>query len=141
MLGYAWQLAALSVPPGSLPWLHRLPHPTLVIAGDDDPILPLANALLLAHRMPRARFLPARGEGHLLLLDPDSVAHPAIRDFIRCNDLRGSEACARSVEVDAAMVAEALRDQPVSVPHPVAVLNSLTRALYGRAPAAEATGW
>jgi len=30
-LGYAWQLAALTVPPGSLPWLHELRHATLVL--------------------------------------------------------------------------------------------------------------
>jgi pimeloyl-ACP methyl ester carboxylesterase len=140
-LGYAWQLAALSVPPGSLPWLHTLEHPTLVLAGDDDPILPVANALLLAHRIPRARLLLAPGEGHLLLLDPDSVAHPAIRDFVRCEDLRGSEACARTVEVDAEMVEAALREERGALPHPIAMLNSMTRALYGRAPVATAVGW
>ena len=38
--GYLGQLYAIT---GwtSLPWLHRLPQPTLVLAGDDDPIVPL----------------------------------------------------------------------------------------------------
>ena len=139
LLGYAWQLAALTVPPGTLPWLHELPHPTLVLAGDDDPLLPAANALLLANRIPRARLLLAPGEGHLLLLDPDSAAHPAIRDFIRCDDLAGSEACARTIEVDDAMVEAALREERDA--HPVALLNSMTRAFFGRARVATAVGW
>jgi acyl dehydratase len=42
--GYLGQLYAIS---GwtSLPWLHRLQQPTLVLAGDDDPIVPLVSAL------------------------------------------------------------------------------------------------
>ena len=128
-LGYAWQLAALTVPPGSLPWLRELEQPTLVLAGDDDPLMPVANALLLAHRIPRARLLLAPGEGHLLLLDPDSAAHPAIRDFVRCDELDGSEAYTRSVDVDEAMLEEALREERLPL-HPVAALNALTRALF-----------
>ncbi len=130
-LGYAYQLAALTVPSGSLPWLHELEQPTLVLAGDDDPIMPVANALLLAHRIPRARLLLAPGEGHLLLLDPDSAAHPAIRDFVRCEELDGSEAYTRSVDVDEAMLEEALRDERFPL-HPVAMVNAFTRAIYSR---------
>ena len=102
-----------------------------MLAGDDDPLVPAASAMLLAHRIPRARLLLAPGEGHLLPLDPDSVAHPAIRDFVRCDDLAGSEACARRVEVDAAMVEEALAEERFPL-HPVAMLNSLTRAVFSR---------
>ena len=87
-LGYAWQLAALSTDFGSLPWLHRVTQPTLVVTGDDDPVMPLANALLLAHRLPDARLLVAPGEGHLLLLDPDSRALPAIHAFVCDGDRR-----------------------------------------------------
>jgi pimeloyl-ACP methyl ester carboxylesterase len=129
MVGYAYQLAALTMSPGSLPWLGELEPPTLVLAGDDDPIMPVANALLLAHRIPRARLLLAPGEGHLLLLDPDSAAHPAIRDFIRCEELEGSEAYTRSVDVDAETVEAALRDERVAL-NPLAAMNALTRALF-----------
>ena len=102
-----------------------------MLAGDDDPLMPVANALLLAQRIPRARLLLAPGEGHLLLLDPDSAAHPAIRDFIRCDDLAGSEACARTIEVDDEMVAAALREERLAL-HPMAMLNSMTRAIFSR---------
>jgi poly(3-hydroxyoctanoate) depolymerase len=132
-LGYAWQLAALSVPPGSLPWLPTLPQPTLVVAGDDDPLLPAVNSLLLAERIPRARMLLLRGEGHLLLLDPDSAAHPVVADFLSAGELAESDAHAATVTVDRAMVAAALRQQPV-LPHPVWALNTATRALFSSAP-------
>ena len=73
-LGYAFQLYA-TAGWSSLPWLHRLRTPTLVVAGDDDPVIPLANARLLAHRIPDARLHVVRGGGHLFLLDePDSAA-------------------------------------------------------------------
>ena len=53
-LGYAFQLYAAA---GwtSLPWLHTLPHETLVVAGDDDPSVPFTNARILAARIPHAR--------------------------------------------------------------------------------------
>jgi poly(3-hydroxyoctanoate) depolymerase len=140
-LGYMWQLAALSVPPGSLPWLHTLTQPTLVLTGDDDPILPVVNSLLLAQRIPRARLQVARGEGHLLLLDPDSAVHPVIRDFLRRDDLRASDAFRRTVEVDEATVRAALREERLPFPHPIWALNTMTRALHRRADSAPPAGW
>ena len=121
-LGYAWQLAALTVPPGSLPWLHELQHPTLVLAGDDDPLLPVANALLLAHRIPRARLLLAPGEGHLLLLDPGSRALPAIHDFV-CDGDRGE-----AVEVTRPMLDAELRATVEQ--HPLALMSAGVRAFW-----------
>jgi poly(3-hydroxyalkanoate) depolymerase len=80
-LGYAYQLyAAASF--SSLPWLHRLTQPTLVVAGDDDPVVPLANARLLASRIPHARLHVVRGGGHLFLLDEPEQAVPEIQRFL-----------------------------------------------------------
>jgi poly(3-hydroxyalkanoate) depolymerase len=53
----------------SLPWLHRLRQPTLVLAGDDDPIVPLVNGRILAHRIPGARLHIVPRGGHLFLLE------------------------------------------------------------------------
>jgi poly(3-hydroxyalkanoate) depolymerase len=60
MRGYLGQLFAIS---GwtSLPWLGRLRQPTLVLAGDDDPIVPLVNGRILARRIPCARLHIVRG--------------------------------------------------------------------------------
>jgi pimeloyl-ACP methyl ester carboxylesterase len=72
--GYAMQLL------GAMGWtswamLPHIPHETLVISGDDDPLIPAANAELLARRLPRARIDIVPGAGHLFLWDEvDTVA-------------------------------------------------------------------
>ena len=66
----------------SLPWLHRLTQPTLIVHGDDDPIVPLVNARLIACRMPDARLEVVEGGGHLLLLDSAADVVPIITGFL-----------------------------------------------------------
>jgi poly(3-hydroxyoctanoate) depolymerase len=80
MRGYLGQLYAIS---GwtSLPWLHRLPQPTLVLAGDDDPIVPLANARILVCRIPHAGLHIVRG-GHLFLLERPAGVAALVADFL-----------------------------------------------------------
>jgi poly(3-hydroxyoctanoate) depolymerase len=56
--------------------------PVLVLSGDDDPIVPVRNARLLASRIPDARLEMIRGGGHLFLLDSLDVAAPLIRGFL-----------------------------------------------------------
>jgi poly(3-hydroxyoctanoate) depolymerase len=57
-------------------------HPTLVVAGEDDPSVPVRNARLLAARLPDARLHVVDGGGHLFLLDePENVVGP-IRNFL-----------------------------------------------------------
>jgi poly(3-hydroxyalkanoate) depolymerase len=80
-LGYAFQLYA-GLGFTSLPWLHALRQPTLVMAGDDDPVIPLVNARTLARRIPDARLHVVRGGGHLFLLDEPERAIPPIRAFL-----------------------------------------------------------
>lgn len=52
-LGYLYQLVAMSCWT-SLPFLALIRQPTLVIGGDADPIVPVANARLLANLIPHA---------------------------------------------------------------------------------------
>ena len=66
----------------SLPWLHRLRIQTLVVHGDDDPVVPLANARVIACLVPNARLEVVNGGGHLLLLDSASDVLPVITDFL-----------------------------------------------------------
>jgi pimeloyl-ACP methyl ester carboxylesterase len=47
----------------SLPWLHRMPHPALLVAGEKDPSVPLRNARVLAARLPNARLHIVKGGG------------------------------------------------------------------------------
>jgi poly(3-hydroxyalkanoate) depolymerase len=66
--GYLGQVYAISGW-SSLPWLSKLSQPTLVVAGDDDPIVPLVNGRILAWRIPDARLHVVPGGGHLFLLE------------------------------------------------------------------------
>jgi len=52
--GYYYQLLS-SIGWTSLPRLPRLP--TLILAGDDDPIIPLINARIMHRLMPRSEFV------------------------------------------------------------------------------------
>lgn len=79
--GYAYQLAAIAGW-SSLPWLHRLPHPALVMSGDEDPLVPLANARILAARIPGADLHVVTGGGHLFLLNHAAESASAIRQFL-----------------------------------------------------------
>lgn len=66
--GYLWQMAALAGW-SSLPYLHRIRQPTLVLTGDDDPIIRVVNGRVLAGRIPGARLHIIQGGGHLFLID------------------------------------------------------------------------
>jgi len=82
MIGYAGQLYAISWWT-SLPWLCRIRKPMLVLHGDDDPIVPLRNARLLARLLPDARLVVLEGSGHLFLLDEPDMAARHVDDFLR----------------------------------------------------------
>jgi pimeloyl-ACP methyl ester carboxylesterase len=80
-LGYYRQLLAVA---GwtSLPWLHQLRQPTLIVAGDDDPIVPPVNARVMACLIPHARLHAING-GHLLLLTEREQVAPLVYQFLR----------------------------------------------------------
>jgi poly(3-hydroxyoctanoate) depolymerase len=66
----------------SLPWLWAIRHPTLVVAGDDDPVTPLLNHRIIAALVPRARLHIVPGGGHLVLLDSAPEVAPVITSFL-----------------------------------------------------------
>ena len=71
--GYYYQLIA-SLGWTSLPWLPKLRPPTLILAGDDDPIIPLVNARIMHRLIPRSRLHIYHG-GHLeLAVDSEGIA-------------------------------------------------------------------
>lgn len=80
-LGYLQQLCAIQQF-SSLLWLRRLALPTLVLCGDDDPLIRTANAHLLAALLPQARLRIIRGGGHLfMILRPREIAG-LVEDFL-----------------------------------------------------------
>ena len=78
--GYYYQLLAMT---GwtSLPFLGLLRQPTLVMGGDDDPIIPVANPKLQAALIPHSQLHIYHG-GHLgILTEADELA-PVIDTFL-----------------------------------------------------------
>jgi pimeloyl-ACP methyl ester carboxylesterase len=88
--GYVDQLYAIAFWTG-LPWLWRLPQPTLVLAGDDDPIVPVVNGRILTRLIPHARLEIVRGGGHLFLLERPEELAAVIAGFLAQDDGRPSE--------------------------------------------------
>jgi poly(3-hydroxyalkanoate) depolymerase len=78
--GYYYQLAA-SAGWSSLPFLRLIRQPTLLVAGDDDPIIPVVNARIMARLIPDAR-LHVYGGGHLALITDAPVLAPVIERFL-----------------------------------------------------------
>jgi poly(3-hydroxyalkanoate) depolymerase len=71
--GYFYQLVS-TLGWTSLPRLPRLRPPTLILAGDDDPIIPLVNARIMHRLIPRSELHVYHG-GHLeLAADAGSLA-------------------------------------------------------------------
>ncbi|HYX97570.1 MAG TPA: alpha/beta fold hydrolase [Geodermatophilus sp.] len=81
VIGYVGQLYAIA---GwtSMPWLHTLRQPTLVLAGDDDPIIPLVNGRILAWRIPGAKLHVVRGGGHLFILERPAEMAGLVTSFL-----------------------------------------------------------
>ncbi len=78
--GYYYQLAA-GAGWSSLPFLRLIRQPTLIVAGDDDPIVPVVNARIMARLIPQAQLHVYRG-GHIALITEAHDLAPVIEDFL-----------------------------------------------------------
>ena len=79
--GWLHQLIAVNTY-SSLPVLPLIQQPTLVVAGDDDPLVPLLNARLISRLLPSAQLEVIRGGGHLVLLERAYETARHIRRFL-----------------------------------------------------------
>lgn len=79
--GYMLQLFAMS---GwtSLPFLWLLRQPTLILAGTDDPLVPVINARMLHKMIPNSR-LELLDDGHLFLVTKPQQSAETIEAFLR----------------------------------------------------------
>jgi poly(3-hydroxyalkanoate) depolymerase len=78
--GYYYQLIS-SIAWTSLPLLPKLRPPTLILAGDDDPIIPLVNARIMHRLIPGSQLHVYHG-GHLeLAADAERLA-PVVEAFL-----------------------------------------------------------
>ncbi len=81
-IGHVWQMVA-GATWSTLPRLHRISAPTLVITGDDDPLLPPLNSRILNRLIPGSELQIIPGGGHLLLFDSVDDVAPLINNFLR----------------------------------------------------------
>lgn len=79
-LGYTYQSWAVWFWT-SIHWLHKLRQPTLVLAGKDDPLIPLVNMKALASLIPNSR-LHVFDCGHLFLITMANEVAPIITRFL-----------------------------------------------------------
>jgi poly(3-hydroxyalkanoate) depolymerase len=79
-LSYFYQMMA-AVGWTSLPWLKLLRQPTLILAGDDDPIVPAINAKIMHHLIPYSKLHIYNG-GHLGLLTHATELTALIEEFL-----------------------------------------------------------
>ena len=82
--GWLHQLIAVNTY-SSLPRLPFLDQPTLVLAGDDDPLVPLINAKILTRLIPNAELEVIRGGGHMMLLERSEEVGERIRSFLEAS--------------------------------------------------------
>ena len=80
-LGYYWQIVA-GAGWTSAHYLPRLRQPVLVIAGDDDPIIPLTNARLMGKLLRHGTVHIVHGGGHLALLTHSDQLMPLVHRFL-----------------------------------------------------------
>ena len=88
--GYLYQLTAAA---GwtSVPFLPALRQPVLIMSGDDDPIIPLANAHLMHRLIPDSRLHVFSG-GHLGLVTEAGQLAPVVERFLLPAGARGEAA-------------------------------------------------
>ena len=79
-MAYAFQLFA-AWGWTSLFWLRLLRQPTLVMAGSDDPIVPLINARIMARVIRQSRLVVV-DDGHLFLVTRPLESAAAVRGFL-----------------------------------------------------------
>jgi poly(3-hydroxyalkanoate) depolymerase len=79
--GYLLQLLA-GLGWTSLPFLPLIRQPTLVLAGTDDPVIPLVNARIMTRLLPHAT-LQVFDDGHLGLITSADELGPVVSDFLR----------------------------------------------------------
>jgi poly(3-hydroxyalkanoate) depolymerase len=85
--GYYMQLAA-AFGWSSLPWLWALSQPTLIMAGADDPLVPMVNAHLMHWLIPDAR-IEILDCGHLFLVTRAEESARIVESFLTGSAQRG----------------------------------------------------
>jgi 3-oxoadipate enol-lactonase len=63
--------------------LVRIQNPTLVLAGNEDVLVPPENSRILAERIPNARLQVIEGGGHQFLIEQPDAFNRAVLEFLK----------------------------------------------------------
>jgi poly(3-hydroxyoctanoate) depolymerase len=126
--GYMLQMTAFSTF-HSLPWLHRVRQPALVLAGAQDRIVPAVNSAILATYLADARLQVFDKWGHYLLHDASSGAAATIADFLSAEDHASSSAWTTARTLSQQDLKQFVREAPRSA-HPASFTSALVRRLH-----------
>lgn len=80
----ARQLDAFFTWTGSFSRLKEIHHPTLVITGADDVIVPPINSRIISGRIPGADLVEIHGAGHGLLYQCPNRVNDCVLGFLDC---------------------------------------------------------
>lgn len=80
-IGFSYQMAVFSTW-SSMPFLPLLDVPVLVMADEEDQLVPPANAHILHNAIPRSQIHMFRGGGHLFMLSQTERFIRKLRDFL-----------------------------------------------------------
>ncbi len=92
--GYLFQLLA-GLGWSSYIWLSQIKLPTLILMGEDDPLVPPVNGKILLSRLPNAE-LETVPCGHMFVLTKAEIVADRVQEFIR---EQGAKPVARTVSV------------------------------------------
>jgi len=81
--GYFAQLAGIRAWSGTRARLPLIAAPTLVIHGENDQLIPSANAHLLAEAIPHTRLVLIPGAGHIFTTDRFDASRDAVLSFLK----------------------------------------------------------
>jgi pimeloyl-ACP methyl ester carboxylesterase len=80
-LGFRGQLGAIRMHDAASR-VGKITTPTLILTGDEDNLIPQANAMSLAEAMSNARLVTLAGSGHMFWIEAPEAAESAIRSFL-----------------------------------------------------------
>ncbi len=66
----------------SLPWLHTLKQPTLILSGTDDPLVHVYNAKIMARLIPNSK-LALIDDGHLFVVTRPKETAEFVEEFLK----------------------------------------------------------
>ncbi|HEU5367000.1 MAG TPA: alpha/beta hydrolase, partial [Ktedonobacterales bacterium] len=80
--GIAGALRGMALRPDSTDLLPQIHCPTLVLAGEEDGIVPPADAAFMAERLPDARLVTIRRAAHLANMEQPEAFNRALINFL-----------------------------------------------------------